>query len=506
MASDAVGLERISRVVGYKFTKGDSSEVTENLPQRIAVLAEANEANQVSLSLAAQEILSSQQAGDLYGYGSPIHQIIRILKPVNGTGVGGIPVIVYPQAKAGGAAAKVLTVTPTGTATKSGTHFFVISGRYGVDGVSYEVNIVVGDTAAVIATKAINAINAVLGAPVIATSPASNVVLTTKWNGLTANETNVSVDTNGDDLGVTYAVVATTPGTGTPSIAAALNLFGSAWNTLVVNSYGFTSSALVSLESFNGIPDPDNPTGRFNGIIMKPFTAITGSVLDDPTSVTDGRLNDVTIALAPAPLSKGYHWEAAANMTVLQSRVAQDTPELDVAGQFYPDMPTPVDIGLMSVYSNRDAFVKKGASTVDLIAGRYQVQDFVTTYHPVGENPPQYRFVRSLTQDFNIRYTYHIQEQINVIDHFIANDNDVVSLATKVIKPKQWKQVMFKMFDQLVARGLIVDAVFSQKSAVINISTTNPDRLETFFKYKRSGFTRIASTTAEANFNFGSVN
>ena len=40
----------------------------------------------------------------------------------------------------------------------------------------------------------------------------------------------------------------------------------------------------------------------------------------------------------------------------------------------------------------------------------------------------------------------------------------------------------------------------------VNISTTNPDRLETFFPYKRSGVARIASTTAQAGFNFGVLN
>jgi hypothetical protein len=42
-------------------------------------------------------------------------------------------------------------------------------------------------------------------------------------------------------------------------------------------------------------------------------------------------------------------------------------------------------------------------------------------------------------------------------------------------------------------------------SILVGISATNPDRIETFFRYKRSGFVRIASTTAEAGFNFGTL-
>jgi phage tail sheath gpL-like len=505
MASDAVSSARVSRVVGYKIVKGDFRASSPNLPQRIAVLAEANEANQSSLSLVPTQIISAQQAGQLYGFGSPIYLIARILLPISGNGVDGVPVFVYPQAKAAGAAAQVLTVTATGTATSNGTHTIMVAGRNGLDAQFYDVNILTGDTPTVIAGKIANAVNAILGTPVIVTNALGVATFTAKWSGLTSNDITVTVNTNGASLGVTYATVQTTPGAGTPDISTALNLFGSNWNTIALNSYGLVSSVMSALEAFNGIPDPTIPTGRYVGVLMKPFIAISGSTLDDPTSITDARLNNVTIAVAPAPGSAGLPMEAAANMTLLFANVAQNNPHLDVSGQAYKDMPTPVSIGSMANYDSRDAFVKKGCSTVDLVAGQYVVQDFVTTYHPVGENPPQFRYVRNLMLDFNIRYGYYLLEQTNVVDHAIANDDDIVS-AAKVIKPKQWIQIVNKYADDLVARSLIVDAGFMQSSIVVSISTVNPDRLETFFKYKRSGYVRIVSTTAMAGFNFGTLN
>ena len=96
-----------------------------------------------------------------------------------------------------------------------------------------------------------------------------------------------------------------------------VHLFGNVWNTVVVNSYGTNSTTMAALEAFNGIPDPTNPTGRYQGTVMKPFIAITGSVADNESAVTDLRLNNVTIAIAPAPLSTGLALEAAANMTLL---------------------------------------------------------------------------------------------------------------------------------------------------------------------------------------------
>jgi hypothetical protein len=168
-------------------------------------------------------------------------------------------------------------------------------------------------------------------------------------------------------------------------------------------------------------------------------------------------------------------------------------------------MPIPVTIGSMADYNNRDAFVKKGCSTVDLSGGRYIVTDFVTTYHPIGEIPPQYRYVRNLMIDLNIRFSYYLKEQIHVVDHAIAGDNDTV-IVERVIKPKQWKQIIDKMAGDFVTRSLIADKAFMQSSISVTLSQSNPDRLETFFRYKRSGFARISSTIVEAGFNLGTIN
>lgn len=502
--SDAVGLERISKVVGYKIIKGDFAETSPNLPQRIAVLGEANTANQGALDLTPKQITSAQQAGNLYGLGSPIYHMMRILRPQQGSGIGGIPTVVYPQAEPGGAAAREIEVTPVGAATKNGTHTLKIAGRNGIDGVFYDINIETGDGVPEVSTKITDAINAVLGAPVTAVASATESTLTTKWAGLTAEEVEVSVDLNDTDLGITYVVNVSANGAGTPSIAAALALFGNDWNTIVINPYGTVTSIMDALEAFNGVPDPDAPTGRYDGIVFKPFIALTGSLDDDPTAITDPRKDQVTIAICPAPLSKGLSMEAAANMCRLFGRQAQDNPHLDVSGQSYPDMPTPDDIGSMSDYENRDAFVKLGCSTVELSNGVYKVADFVTTYHPDGELPPQFRYCRNLNLDFNVRFGYFLLEEINVVDHAIAGNDDTVT-ASNVVKPKQWKQVIDRYAESLALRALIVDPSFMQDSIEVDISSTNPDRLETFFKYKRTGFARISSTTAEAGFNFGNV-
>ena len=242
---------------------------------RIALLGEANVSNQLDLDLTPTEIISTQQAGQLYGFGSPIHMAMRILRPVNGGGIGGVPVIVYPQAQPVGATQLILNITPSGVATANATHTVKVAGRKGLDGSFYNFSILKGDTTGDITSKISDAINSILGCPFIGESTEYETVATSKWAGLTANSgvLRLSIDTNGKDVGITYVTSLVQDGSGTPSIQSSLDKFGANWNTLVINTYGVQDYIMDTLEAFNVVQDPLTPTGRYAAILMKPFIA-----------------------------------------------------------------------------------------------------------------------------------------------------------------------------------------------------------------------------------------
>jgi phage tail sheath gpL-like len=73
-----------------------------------------------------------------------------------------------------------------------------------------------------------------------------------------------------------------------------------------------------------------------------------------------------------------------------------------------------------------------------------------------------------------------------------------------VIKPKDWKQQIIALANDLVNRALVADASFMINSIRVSIDSVNPDRFDTFFEYQRTGIARISSTTACAGFYFGS--
>lgn len=504
--STAIGSERRSRVSGYKIKKGFFDNVTPNLPQIIAVFGEANVANQAGLSVTKKEITSAQEAAELYGYGSPLHQQFRILRPISGEGVGGIPTIAFPQISDDAATQTVHEWTVTGTATENTTHTAVIAGRESLDFQNYAYSIATGDTAADIAAKISDAINGVLSSPVIASASGAVVTITSKWAGNTAAALKSSFDNLGTDAGITYAQTSAVDGSGTVELAETLEQFGNDWYTIVLNPYGEDATILSTLEQFNGRPDDEVPTGRYVGRIFKPFVALFGSTKDDKddlAAITDAAslVSQVTNVLCVAPKSDGLPSEASANVATLLARIAQDTPELDVNAKNYPDMPTPNDslIGDMADYENRDFLVKKGCSTVILENGAYQIQDLVTTYHPEGETPLQYAYPRNLILDWNIRDGYGILENRNVKDHVLVQDGQVTSVA-KSVKPKQWSAVLYDYFDDLAVRALIKDPDFSKESLRVEIDAVNPDRFNTFFRYRRTGVARIESTDVEAGF------
>lgn len=504
--SDAVSLDRISRVVGYKITKGNFATSTPNLPQRIAVLAEANTASQSGLSELPYEPLNVQDVADKFGYGSPSYQMMRILRPVTGGGVGQ-QIVFYPILETAGATAGISTIVVSGTGTKVAQHYLYVNGRNNVDGQSYSYSVAASDTAAQIADKIVAAVNKVYGSPVTAAigGTSSTVTLTTKWKGISAG-VHARIDTVGIAAGMTYSI-SSVAGTGAPAITNALAKFENNWNTIVINPFGGDSTVLTTLETTNGKPDPVNPTGRWIGTIFKPFVALfSKSVLDPITdmSVTT-RANDCTNVYCPAPNCNHFAFEVAASYCAVLAPIMQNSPHIDVNSQIVPDMllneTVSGGIGNYASYDYRDQAIKVGLSTVDYIGG-YSIQDLVTTYNPTGEITPQYRYVRNLMVDWNVRYAYLLLEQAFVVNKTLIPDGQIVG-ASNTIKPGQWKAILFDMFDDLADRGLIADAEFSKASLSVQISGSNPDRFETFFRYKRTGIARICSTTAEAGFYYG---
>ena len=116
--SNAVDPSAVARVVGIETVFRDlrGGRVT-LLPQRVAVIGQGSTAS--TYTTTKRQVNSALEVGSMYGFGSPLHLAVSQLLPVNGDGVGTIPVTVYPlqDNAAGTAATRTITVTGTATAT-----------------------------------------------------------------------------------------------------------------------------------------------------------------------------------------------------------------------------------------------------------------------------------------------------------------------------------------------------------------------------------------------------
>ena len=491
----------ISAVLGYTLLKGFDNQNAKYLPQNLSILAEANTANQSGLSTARVQVTSAKQVAGICGWGSPAHITARM---VFGAGGAKVPVYLLPQEEADAAVAKVITITPSGTVTANVTHYLVINGRKRVDNGIYAVNIAVGDSATDICNKMRTAVANVLGAPVIGTGT-TTAIFTAKWKGLTSNGIKIRIDTNGNAAGISYGVVNTTAGSGTPAVTDSLALVGNAWDTLFINTYGFVDTVLDELEAWNGKPDNENPSGRYAAELWKPMLAFTGTTLDDPTSLTgdSARGDNVTIFPCPAPLSEAFPMEVATAWALRFVNMAQNAPHSEIIGQSLLDIPAPPDgsIPQMNNQAFREYCVNKGCSTVDLVSGVYKIVDAVTTYNVDGESPEHYKYPRDLNIYFNMKYRQRVLEQTNLFGKTLVKDKDTVT-ATNVKKPSGWKTDMFGLIKKAVEDALIVDEDFSKDGLEVTFGVDgNPNRTSTTYPIKISSIGRVIDTTVTGYFN-----
>jgi phage tail sheath gpL-like len=490
--STAVSSDTVARVVGIKTAYRDlSGGAARILPQRIAVIGQG--ATTASYSTTKAQVFSANEVGSTYGYGSPLHLAVSQLLPVNGDGVGNIPVTVYPLEDDGSGVASSGSITPVITVAVTNPTNYQIS----VNNILSEAfTVVAADTVATITAKITTAINAVAEMPVVATDGTTVVDVDSKWKGASAND--IVLAAVGPSGFIDYTLVQPTSGATNPDISAALAQIGGVWESLLLNCLDIADTTTLGLYQTWG-------DGRYDPLIAKKavvFTGNTEATVATAVTVPDARKTDKINVQLVAPGSDDLPFVVAARQLARIAVRANSNPPFDY-GSLKATGLTPGADGEQWSPTEREFAVKAGSSTTQVEDSVVNLSDTVTFYHPTGDPLPAYRFVVDIVKlmqiDYNVALIFKNDEWDGA--PLVPDDQDVTNPGTK--KPKMARSLVYNLIDSLALEAIISDPEFAKSTVQAEISATNPKRLDITFTVKLSGNTNVISIDFYFGFYFG---
>lgn len=491
--STAVDASAVARVLGIKTQFKDLRQGgVIFLPQRVAVVGQGASASTFSTTKA--QYTSAIDVAAAYGYGSPLHLAAQQLFPVNGDGVGTIPVTFYPLADDGSGVASTGAITPSGAATGAASF------RVKVNNILSEPFVLANGDSVAVQTAAITlAINSVLDMPVIAADNTTAVGLTSKWKGESANDIYVEVVATSEDLsGVTFAITQPTGGLVNPDISGALAQVGNVWESMVLNCLNVSDTTTLDLYQTFG-------EGRWGTLVRKPLVVFSGDTqvtVNSAITIPDARKTDRVNAQLVAPGSNDLPFVVAARELARIVVVANNNPPRDYGSQDATGL-TPGADGDQWDYADRDQAVKGGSSTIEVKDGVINLSDTVTFYHPTGDPVPAYRFVCDIVKLQNIIFNLDLEFAKVEWDGapLIPDDQPTVNASAK--KPKTAVAAVAAILDSLGLNAIISDPETAKERTFAEIDPVNPKRLNLSTTVQLSGNTNIKSIDLNFSFFFG---
>jgi phage tail sheath gpL-like len=467
-----------------------------NLPQRIAVIAQGSTALNASYSTDKKQVTRAGNVGAEFGYGCPLHHIARQLLPVNGDGVGSIPVTLYPLKDDVSGVAAAGDLTPAGSPTKEASYIIRVNN---IDSKQFVISD--GDSVADIVTAMAEAVNAVLDMPIIAVdaTPGTSTTLdvTAKWEGLTGND--IYIEVVGDTTaGNTFAITQPVGGLVNPAIDIALNQFAADHETLVINAMNIDDeTTLDALQTFG--------EGRWDAEVRRPFVALTGNTESDlvlATSVSDSRPTDRINGQSVLPGSNELPFVVTARTVSRIAVLANDDPANDYVLLPLTGLVAGSDAEQWSS-DERDIAVKAGSSTIEITDNVPTIGDTVTFYNVEQDVEKAYRFVVDIMKIMTINYNLDLifnsprwRGKPLIPDHqYNTNKN--------AKKPKNAVTDIRVLIDSLGANAIISDTAFAKANTFAQISESNSKRLNVSSTMKISGNANVISIDFNWGFYYG---
>ena len=375
--------------------------------------------------------------------------------------------------------------TATGSLAFAGTQTLGADYTLKIASEIIKFNLARGETALQAATKVKALIDGNVNIAVAAGVIAGDAIpLAANWAGITGDE--IGIEFEGLTQGIAVTITPMSGGVGTPSVTAAISNFQITY-TDVVNAFGDTAN-LDALEVRN--------EELWDALESRPFISFYGSKETDPTLVsadTETRLNERTNAKFPVLGSPSVLVEIAASLVALVS----STKNSDPAQPYYDSAIFGITPGNSTVvqwsFIERDFIEKRGCGTSFIDNGLIKVGGVLTTFHPVGEDNPGFRYAVDIAkiqfQLFRLRQLFTGSKWIKKI---LVGDRDEVT-NPNARKPSDAKSDVWALIDEWADAAIVVDREFLKENTFTEIDPENPKRLNVVVPSILSGDARIRS-------------
>lgn len=339
-----------------------------------------------------------------------------------------------------------------------------------------------------------------LGAYFDITVPATKVTLTSAWKGTTTNDITLQIDGPSPGVGVNFAITQPVGGLVDPDPQSALDQVGESWETVVLNGLNLTNS--TALDSYKTWGE-----GRWSADNKKGVLVFTGAKVTTPSSaivVSDARKTDRINSQIPTVGSRNLPSVLAARAVARIASAANNDPSKDFCLKVLDGI-TPGSDGIQWNLSGRDAAIKGGSSTLEIVDSVARLSNVVTFYHPTGEDPPAYRHAidsfKLMNITYNVRRIFETEEWAGAA---LVPDEQAVSRPSAK-KPKMAKAELAALVKNLAAGALISDPDYSIKNMTAVISTQDPKRLDITLPLKLSGNANVINIEETWSFHFAAA-
>lgn len=446
---------------------------TAQINQRALLIGQKTTAGTATPDVPVQ-VQSVADAKAICGQGSILAQMVDTYRQNDPFG----ELWVLPVADAGGAVAATGSINTTAAATAAGTLSLYIGGML------VSLALTGAQTAAQIATALAAAINAINDLPVTAAVDGvvtSKVNLTAKNAGLAGNDIDIRFNhlgaAAGQVLPTGYAatIVAMASGATNPTLTTALA-------NLVDQPFDFIAIAwndTTSLDALKNLMNDTNGRWSWNVQVYGHVFAAYRGTFANRVSLGTGR-NDQHATImgffdSPTP---NWKWAAAvAGQTAVSARADAGVP-LQTLSLF--DVLAP-PLQSRDSLTNRNTLLFDGISTFTVdAAGQVRIENLITTYQKNAFSQPDNSYLQVETMFLLMLVLRSLATMVTTkyARVKLAADGTRFAPGANVVTPGMIKEDLIAKYRELEAAGFVQNSAAFAAGIIVQISTSNPSRID----------------------------